>query len=141
MIMSIHRSDVRIFGLLLVAFLVTLVLYFGLSAANVEGKIMGLNISIAGPIASFVALILVFKLIGLFTMGMEELPVSNRSPRKLSKSELVNELDRLELNAKRIDRRQKELKKMLEALKQDQEFVAAARAGGIRLATRGGGPE
>ena len=51
--MSLQRSDLRIFGLLAAAFLVTVVLYAGISTANAEGTIFGTRILVTGPIAAF----------------------------------------------------------------------------------------
>jgi hypothetical protein len=136
--MSIQRSDIRIFGLLATALIVTVLLYAGISTANAEGTILGTKIIITGPIAAFVTLLLVFKLIGIFEMDLGELSVSKVEPRKLNKNELVNELDVLEIKIKRLVRRKDEISNMVTALDDNKTYTDIVSAGGMRRATRGG---
>ncbi len=136
--MTLNRSDIRVYSLLFAALLVTLMLYAGISSANAEGEVLGVKIIIAGPLAGFIGLLLVFKLIGLFKVDTKEDVVSTVEPRKLNKTELVNEKLLLEMNIQKINIRKDELEKMIAALDNNKDTVGAAKAGGMRVATRSG---
>lgn len=136
--MRMQRSDIRIFGLVLIAFFVTLILYAGISTANAEGTILGTKILITGPIAAFISLLLVFKLIGIFNVDDEEFSISTAEPTKLKKNELVAELNKLKYRSMQLGTRREEIENMIEALDENKNYADAVSAGGMRRATRGG---
>jgi hypothetical protein len=138
--MALTKSDQRIFGLLIFALVASSSLWFGLSAANVEGTILGIQVFIAGPVGAFAGLVLIFRLIGLFTIGLKELAISKWTSRKMKKEQIEEALERLEMYAKRIRRRKDELTSMRQALLQDSEnYNAASTAGGFRPVQRPSG--
>jgi hypothetical protein len=134
--MNEYRTELRIFGLLVIALISTVILYVGFSAANVTGDIYGLKISLAGPAAFFVAIILVFRLTGLFTVGLRQQQVSDRSVESLKKREIDNQLDIIEIESRRLSRRKQELESAKTALENNADLDAVFQAGGFRPVSR-----
>lgn len=132
----LDRSDVRIFGLLLFALVATTATYFGLSAADMEGKVLGISFSVAGPAAFFTVLILIFHVTGLFKLGLEDLRVSNRPADSFDAEEIERQLDVLVLKLNRLGRRRQELETMRDALSRGESIDQALEAGGIRRVSR-----
>ncbi len=138
--MNGYRTELRIFGLLIVALVSTMILYFGISAADVEGTVLGVNIKLAGPAAFFVALLLVFRFTGLFTLELLEERLSNRSVETLTKEEINNQLDKILIESRRLERRRQELENAKTALENHADPDAVDLAGGIRAVRRPIGP-
>ncbi len=134
--MNEYRIEIRIFGLLAIALISTVILYVGFSAAKVTGDIYGLKISLAGPAAFFVALILVFRFTGLFTVGLRQQQVSDRSVETLTKREIDNQLDLIEIESRKLSRRKQELESTKTALANNADLDAAFQAGGFRPVRR-----
>jgi hypothetical protein len=132
------RVELRLFGLLAVALTVTLILYAGLTAADVRGGLLGMRVRIAGPPACFVALILMFWQLNLFTMGVEVEVVSNRPVEKLSRENAERMLDELEIQERRIQRRRAELGQYVKVLDAGKAGIEAWAAAGLRPAIRRG---
>ena len=82
------------------------------------------------------ALLLVFKVIGLFDLDIGEFSASSVEPRNLKNTELINEIDILEVKVKRLNRRRDEIKNIVTALEENRSYTEAAYAGGMRRATR-----
>lgn len=135
--MNGYRTELRIFGLLFLAVISTLIFYVGLSAAKVTGDIYGLEIELAGSAAFFIAQILVFRLTGLFTMGLRQQKVSNRSVESLKKNEIDNQLDLIEIETRKLSRRKQELESAKTALANNAPLDQVFKASGFRPAIRG----
>ncbi len=114
--MRAWRVEIRIFGLLFFALAATLALYAGISAANVKGTILGMEIPLAGPIACFAALLLVFKLMGLFHLGLESDHPDPRPLDRLSAEEIESELDEILKVLRKTERRKQQLEAILAGL-------------------------
>ena len=126
------------FGLLGVALVATTLLYASLSAAHMEGTILGLKIYIAGPIAAFPILVLVFWLTGLFTLGFDDLGSVDRPPGRQSPERIQAELDELLWKRDRINFHNAQQEKMLDAANAKREDADVVAAGGMAVARRRG---
>lgn len=136
--MSDYRIELRIFGLLVFALISTLLLYFGLSAANVEGQILGVKIVVVGPAACFITLVLIFFATGLFKLG---LPLSDpellpRPAESLSQEQIDRQLDIVEIKLRQFGRIKDQLDRAKAALEAHQPEEQALGVGGIRRVSR-----
>jgi hypothetical protein len=134
-----YRTEIRVFGLVLIALIATVVLHFGIVSAKMDGALMGIKFSVAGPAVLFIVILLVFHMTGLFKLGLEKQEEVSDSPvESLSRDEIENQLDRIEISGRRLDRRKKRLKAALLALEQDRSAVEVIEAAGLRPVSRPG---
>jgi len=137
-----YRVELRIFGLLLFALFSTLILYFGLSEAQVTGDVLGMKVVVAGPAGFFLAQILIFFATDLFRFGLHD-SVSKtlqRQIEKLTRAEIESDLDELGLIEKRLGRRRQRLEAALQAIDNNASDRAVFEAAGFRPVVRPGGP-
>lgn len=130
------RFEVRIFGLLFFALATTLALYAGLAAADLKGTVLGVEIRLAGPIACFAALLIIFKFMGLFEAGLETTQTDPRPLDRLSREEIEDELDTILTVLRKTERRKRQLEVVLESLNQGAAPEAAFARGGMRAVRR-----
>lgn len=134
--MPIQRSDARVYVLLFFALLVTLVLFAGISRAYAETEVYGVKVLVTGPIASFIAIVVIFRVIGLFSVKEDPLVVRDVEPKKMSLKELDDHIDVIDINLRRLNRRKESSEKMKKALQNDQSYIEAAEEGGMTRVSR-----
>jgi hypothetical protein len=105
--MKDYRGELRVFGLLVFAALVTIVLYQGLSTASVGGDLLGARFTVGGPAALFVTLILIFSWRGLLTFSVEDKRAQTlaRPIDKMTLQEAQRAIDDLQSDIEEIRRR------------------------------------
>ena len=129
-------SNTRIFGLAAVALAACLALGYGLSFAEVSGTVRGLKITLVGPIAAFPALLAIFKVLGLFGIGLRNLPELDQPPGQMTKKKIESELRDLDWTIGRAQLKKQMHEQALAKLEEDASYAEIAAAGGMRLATR-----
>jgi hypothetical protein len=137
--MKDYRGELRVFGLLVFAALVTIVLYQGLSTASVGGDLLGARFTVGGPAALFVTLILIFSWRGLLTFSVEDKRAQTlaRPIDKMTLQEAQRAIDDLQSDIEEIRRRREILQAYVEQLDQGSDHDAAMAAIGMRPARRG----
>lgn len=138
--MQAWRIEIRIFGLLAFALGATFALYAGISAADLGGELLGLEIDLAGPIACFPALLLIFWAMGLFKQGLTTDDATPRGLDQLSPEEMESELDEIAKIERKTNRRKRQLKEILERLAAGASPEEALAHGGVRAVRRPGQP-
>lgn len=140
---SLTRAHYHIYILCGFAFVVTVVLFAGINSAYAEGEIFGIKVIAAGPIAGFITILLIFKLIGFVDVEEDEYAISEVEPNTLKQSELKKELNKL--NYKKSDlitivedvtSRIKDVEGMISALDENKDYHSVVTANGMRAAVR-----
>lgn len=133
-----YRGEIRVFGLLVIAILATLLLYGGLSTAEVSGNALGWGFTIGGPAGLFVTLVLIFSWRGLLDFKVEDrrtdilsLPID-----KMTLAEAERAIDDLQSDINEIQRKRVALQKYVSKLNQGDDPEAAMAAIGMRPARR-----
>ncbi len=136
--MNDYRGELRVFGLIMVSLLASVMLYGGLNSADVDAKILGVSFSVAGPAAIFIALVVVFSWRGLLTFSVERSveEIVNRPIDRWTASQAERAIDDLQSEINELSRRQQEVRAYVVQLSQGVDPAAAL---GMRPATRGVG--
>lgn len=133
-----YRGELRVFGLLTIALVVSATIYGGLSTATVDGKALGLEFTVGGPAAFFILLVAVFAHQRLLSFEV----VAQRTDHlispveDLSLEEAQAAIDQLGVDAKRIRRRQDLLRKYVAELAAGKGSDEAMSAMGMRAVRR-----
>ncbi len=130
----------RIFGLLIIAIIVSVIFGVSLKGATFEGEVLGAQFYIGGPVAAFLIQITFFYKFHLFDQGLsnEKEDILSHSIETLSSvEEIENMIIDLKGQSERIENR---MARLIEAKnKFDKNSPEAAfSAMGIRPARRGG---
>ncbi len=138
--MNNYRIEIRIFGLLLFALISTLILAYGLEAADVQGEVAGVKFTVVGPSAYFIVIILIFFTAGLFKFGLkdDQQRVLNYPTEKLTLEEIETMLDALDMSARKIQRRKQVLETARDALRNQLPQDDVMSAIGMHPVTRAG---
>ena len=130
----------RIFGLLIIAIIVSIIFGVTLKGATFEGEVLGAQFYIGGPVAAFLVQITFFYKFHLFDQGLsnEKEDILSHSIETLSSvEEIENMIIDLKGQSERIENRIARLKEAINNFDQDSP-EAAFNAMGIRPARRGG---
>lgn len=138
--MSNYRGELRVFGLIGISILACALLYGGLSSAQVDGEILGISFSVAGPAGLFVLLLVIYAWQRLLTFEVAGGPgeTISRPMDKMDESEAARAIDDLQSDINELTRHQERLRKYHDTLAAGQAPEAALATIGIRPAKRGG---
>jgi len=89
----------RIFGLLIIALIVSIIFGMTLKETTVEGEVMGAQFYIGGPVAAFLILITFFYKFHLFDQGLAE-PSDNILNHPLENLSNVEEIENMIIDLK-----------------------------------------
>lgn len=130
----------RIFGLLVFAFVVSIVFGYSLESATLKGKALGAQFYIGGPVVAFLIQLWFFKKFNLFDQGLsiDKDDVFNHPIETISsEEEIENMIIELKAKTQRINNRINRLENAKEQF--DEKMPQAAfKAMGFNPARRGG---
>lgn len=136
--MRSYRIEIRVFGLLVFALVSSLLLALGLETAGAQGEIAGVSFTVAGPVAAFIIMTLIFYQTGLFKLGLEDKIDNdlNHPIESMSIEDIDNMIDKLDMNIKRIGRHRQKLLTAKNALENNASEEEALIASGITPVSR-----
>ncbi len=138
--MGNKKNDFRIFGLLFVALVVSVVFGFTLGEANFSGEALGADFYIGGPVAAYLIQLVIYYKLKLFDQGLTSSFTENLTHpiESFTSIEQIEDLIvALQADGKRITNKISHLEKAKQKFN-SEDPREAFKAMGFRPARRGG---